>query len=107
MTYKFPSPALKCAWNDQGTQIYVGSMDGSIKCFDLGSNQTVDVGRHNSAISSLHFVPNMNAIISTSYESNIQFWQLGNQNPVLTINAEQKVFTSDFQYPMLIAGTAN
>jgi hypothetical protein len=67
MTYKFPNPALKCTWNDTGTQIYVGLMDGSIKTFDIGSSQTVDIGRHNSAISSLHFVAGMNTVISTSY----------------------------------------
>ena len=82
-------------------------MDGSIKSFDIGSSQVMDIGRHSSAISSLHFVPNMNTIVSTSYQANIQFWQLGNQNPVLSINAEQKVYTSDFQFPILIAGTAN
>lgn len=86
-TYKFPSPALKCTWNDIGTQIYVGLMDGSIKAFDVGSSQTIDIGRHNTSVSSVHFVPGMNAIISTGYETNVQFWQLGNQNPILTLNA--------------------
>ena len=107
MTYKFPSPALKCTWNDTGTHIYVGLMDGSIKAFDIGSSQTMDIGRHALGISSLHYVANMNTVISTSFETNVQFWQIGNQNPVLTLNAEQKIFASDFQYPILVAGTAN
>lgn len=64
---KFNSPALKCTWNDQGNQIYVGLMDGTIKLYDIGSGQSVDVGRHGSAISSLHYVPGMNAIVSTAY----------------------------------------
>lgn len=67
MTSKFNFPALKCTWNDQGNQIYVGLMDGSIKLYDLGSGQTIDVGKHGAPISSLHFVPGMNAIISTAY----------------------------------------
>jgi mRNA export factor len=107
LSYKFPFPALKCTWNDQGSQIYVGLMDGSIKVFDLGSSQTADVGRHNAAISSLHFVPGMNAIVSTGYESTAQIWQLGTPNPVMSINADNKIFCSDFQFPTLVAGTAN
>jgi mRNA export factor len=106
MSYSFPQPALKCAWNDQSTQIYVGLMDGTIKAYDLNSGTVADVGRHGAAISSLHFVPGMNTIVSSGYENNIQFWQLGNPNPVMTFNAENKVFTSDFQFPMLVAGTA-
>lgn len=107
MSFKFASPALKCAWNDQSTQIYVGLMDGSIKVYDVNSGQTADVGRHTAGVSSLHFVAGMNAVISSGYEPNIHFWQLGNPNPVMTVNADNKVFTSDFSFPVLIAGTAN
>ena len=107
MNYKFNSPALKCCWNDQNSQIYVGLLDGSIKAFDLGSGQVGDVGRHNAGISSLHFVQGMNSLISTAYESNVYVWQIGNPNPVATFNAENKVFCSDFRFPTLVAGTAN
>ena len=62
-------------------------MDGSIKAFDLGSSQVADIGRHTAGISSLHFVPGMNAIVSTAYESQVQIWQPGNPNPAMTINA--------------------
>lgn len=107
LTYKFPLPALKCTWNDQNNHIYVGLIDGTIKVFDVASQQVGDIGRHGAGISSLHFVPGMNAIISTAYENNIHVWQPGNPNPLLTINADNKVFTSDFQFPTLVAGTAN
>jgi mRNA export factor len=82
-------------------------MDGSIKVYDINSGQTADVGKHTAAISALHFVPGMNTVVSSGYESNIQFWQLGNPNPVMTYNAENKVYTADFQFPMLVAGTGN
>lgn len=107
MSYKFPMPALKCAWNDQSTQIFVGLMDGSLKIYDINSGQVADLGRHSAAISSLHFVPGMNAVVSSGFENNIHFWQVGNPNPVMTVNAENKVFTSDFMFPMLVAGTAS
>jgi len=85
----------------------VGLLDGSIKVYDLGSGGLGDIGRHNAAISSLHFVTGMNAIVSTGYESVAQIWQLGQPNPVMQINADNKIFTSDFQFPVLVAGTAN
>jgi len=107
MSNKFASPALKCTWNDQGNQIYVGLMDGSVKLYDLGNGQVSDIGKHGAPISSLHYIPGMNAIISTAYEPMIQIWQQGNPSPVLSINAENKVFASEFQSPILVAGTAN
>ncbi len=82
-------------------------MDGSVKVYDVNSGQTADVGKQSAAISSLHFVSGMNTVISTGYEANINFWQLGNPNPVMSLSADNKVFASDFCFPMLIAGTAN
>ena len=105
--YKFPSPALKCTWSDQNNHIYVGLLDGTIKAFDLGSSQVADIGRHQAGISSLHFVPGMNAVVSTAYESQVHIWQPGNPNPAMTINAENKVYASDFKFPILVAGTAS
>jgi mRNA export factor len=107
ISYKFNQPALKATWNDQNTQIYVGLLDGSIKLFDVASQQVADIGKHNAGISSLHFVPGMNAVVSTAYENTVQIWQPGSPSPVMSIQADNKVFASDFQFPTLIAGTAN
>jgi hypothetical protein len=107
MSYKFPSPVLKSAWSDQQNHIYVGLLDGSIKCFDLGSSQVADIGRHNAAISSLHFAPGNNLLVSTAYESTVSVWQPGNPNPATSFNVDNKVFTSDLKFPVFVAGTAN
>lgn len=107
MIYKFNQPVLKTCWNDQNTVIYVGLLDGSIKAFDVASQQVADIGKHNAGISSLHFVSGMNAIVSSAYENTVQIWQPGSPSPVMSIQAENKVFCSDFQFPTLVAGTAN
>jgi hypothetical protein len=99
--------AIKSAWSDQQNHIYVGLLDGSIKCFDLGSSQVADIGRHNAAISSLHFAPGNNLLVSTAYESTVSVWQPGNPNPATSFNVDNKVFTSDLKFPVFVAGTAN
>jgi hypothetical protein len=62
-------------------------MDGSIKALDLGSGQTIDIGKHQTGISSLHYSSTQNIVVSTGYENTVQFWQPGNPSPVLSINA--------------------
>jgi WD40 repeat protein len=104
---KYPYPPLKCCWNDEGTQIYVGLLDGSVNVFDFGGGQGMEVGRHGSAINSLHFVTGMNAVLSAAHEPMAQIWQPHSPTPILSLNAENKIFTSAFQYPMFVAGTAN
>ena len=86
ISYKFNFPVLKCTWNDQGNQVFVGLMDGSIKLFDLATKKIIDVGKHGAPISSLHYVTGMNAIVSTAYEPTVHIWQQGNSSPVLSIN---------------------
>ena len=76
VAYKFNMPALKCAWNDNANQLYVGLMDGSIKAYDINTGQVGDIGKHNCATSSLHYIPGQNVIVSTGYENVVNF---GNQ----------------------------
>eukprot|EP00919_Chromeraceae_sp_WS-2016_P064692 GHVR01153247.1.p1 GENE.GHVR01153247.1~~GHVR01153247.1.p1 ORF type:complete len:253 (-),score=17.55 GHVR01153247.1:1497-2231(-) len=104
---KIMAPLTKCCWNPDNTILYVGCGDGTIKAFDITTSNIVDVGKHNTAISSLYTIPNQNVLISTGYEKEINFWQPGNNTPVYTVDVLNKVYTSDFQYPILIAGTEN
>jgi len=104
---KFNSPALKCCWNGQNNNVYVGLGDGSIKAYDLSTGSVVDVGKHSTPISSLHYINGQNILVSSGYENVINFWQPGNNQPVLNVSADSKVYTTDFQFPILIAGAAN
>lgn len=104
---KMSQPALKCTWNDQSSQLFIGLIDGTVKAIDINTQQTADLFKHTSAISSLHFIPTMNTLICSGYDSLIKCYQVGNSSPSLTIDAQNKVFASDFQFPYLVAGTAN
>lgn len=84
---KMPQPALKCTWNDQSSQLFVGLIDGTVKAIDINTQQTADMFKHTSAISSLHFIPNMNSLICTGYDTTIKCYQVGNPSPILTIEA--------------------
>lgn len=67
LSYKFALPVLKCTWNDQCNQIFVGLLDGSIKSYDLYTTQVVDIAKENTAISCLQFIPSMNSILTGGY----------------------------------------
>ena len=104
---KAKNPLTKCVWSQDCQNIYVGDVTGLIQAFNVQTQQFVDVGKHNAAISALHVVPGQNIIISGAFENNIYFWQPGNAQPVFTIDMGNKVFCSDFAYPILLTGLAN
>lgn len=104
---KAKSPLTKCVWSQDCSTIYVGDVTGLVQAFSVQTQQFVDIGKHNAAISALHVIPNQNVIISAAYENNIHFWQLGNNQPVLSIDVGNKVFCSDFSYPILLVALGN
>ena len=101
------TPALSCCWAPDNSKIFAGCIDGTIKAIDTSNMSVTGIGKQTAGISSLHMVANQNILISTAYENNIQFWQLGSPNPVFTVDAGNKVFTSDFKNNLLVAGTAH
>lgn len=107
LTTKFASPALKCCWNADSSQIMTGLSDGFVKSFHVNSGSIVDVAKHNNAISSLNYFSAQNTLISTAYDSGVMFWQNGQPQPIFSLNLENKVYTSDFQFPLFVAGLAN
>ena len=66
-----------------------------------------NIGKHNTGVSSLHMIPGQNILISTAYENNIHFWQMGNPNPTFTLDVNNKVFASDFKNNIFACGTGN
>lgn len=107
MSVKAKNPLTKCIWSQDCQTIYVGDVTGLIQAFNVQTQQFVDIGKHNTAISALHIVPGQNIVISTAFENSIHFWQPGNPTPAFTIDIGNKVFCSDFANPILIAGLGN
>ena len=98
------SPGLCCNWNSDNSSLYIGCADGMIKQLDLNSMSFgSDVGKQSAGISSVHFVPQLNCVVSTGYESTVNFWQ-NNQTPVMSINVENKIFCSDFKNGVMAGG---
>ena len=72
--------------------------------FDLNSMSLgSDPGKQNAGISSVHFLPQLNCLVSTGYENTVNFWQ-GNQQPVMSIDVGNKIFCTDYKAGILAGG---
>ncbi len=104
---KFNTPLTKCCWTENNQQIWVGGANGQISLFDVATQQVNNFAQKGAGISSMHVVPGQNMLIAGGYENTISFFQMNNQNPVGTVDVGNKVYCSDFQYPIFAAGLAN
>lgn len=104
---KAKAPLTKCAWSQDGQNIYVGDVTGLVQAYNIANGNFVDIGKHNAAISAIHVVPGQGIIITAAYENIINFWQPGNNQPVFVLDMGSKVFCSDFSNPILLVCMAN
>jgi WD40 repeat protein len=104
---KLQAPIMGLAWNGQNNGLFLGCADNFVRAVDLSASKSVDIGKHTSPVKDVFFVAAQNTIISTSYDKNINFWQVGNPNPVFNLPIANKIYVSDFVNPIFGAGLAD
>ena len=62
----------------------MASCDKQVKCWDLASNQAVQVAEHQAPVKACRWVkaPNYSALMTASWDKTIKFWdvRLGHEN---------------------------
>jgi mRNA export factor len=101
-------PVLDVCWSDDGTQVFMASCDKRVKCWDLNSNQTIQVAAHDAPVKTCHWVkgPTYSCLMTGSWDKTLKFWDTRSPNPMLTINLPERIYCADVDYPMAVVGTA-
>lgn len=60
------APVLDVAWQDDGAKVFIASVDKTVKMWDLGSDQVVQIGAHDAAVKTCHWVkaPNYSCLMT-------------------------------------------
>jgi len=53
----------------------VGMIDGTVMMLDMVTGSLFEIGKHNFPISSLLYLPDQRALLSTAYENIVHVWQ--------------------------------
>ena len=91
-------PILDTCWHDDGSkvslqirdfssqcyhrvllvQVFMASCDKQVKCWDLASNQAVQVAEHQAPVKACRWVkaPNYSALMTASWDKTIKFWDV-------------------------------
>ena len=69
-------PILDTCWHEDGSKVFMASCDKQVKCWDLASNQAVQVAEHQAPVKSCRWVkaPNYSALMTCSWDKTIKFW---------------------------------
>ena len=89
-------------------QVFMASCDKQVKCWDLASNQALQVAEHQAPVKACRWVkaPNYSALMTCSWDKTIKFWDTRAPNPMLSIDLPERAYCADVDYPMAVVGTA-
>lgn len=59
-----------------GSKVFVASLDKQVKCWDLGSDQVMQVAQHDGPVKTCHWVKgsNYNCLMTGSWDKTLKFW---------------------------------
>ncbi|OJD36152.1 poly + rna export protein [Diplodia corticola] len=111
-SFKFDAPALCCAWAMDGSSIIGAGADKTAKRVDLGANPTpVVIAQHDQPIRSIKAtnISNHNVLVTGSWDKSIKYWDIraSNVQPVISVSAQERVYTMDVKDKLLVVGTAD
>lgn len=102
----FQNPILSLAWKANTSQVYVSDCEGGIFSHDVQTNQTTQIGSHKAGCKELafHETNQMSILISAGWDGFLNFWDLRQQNPVLSISMNKKIYSMSLSNNLLVIG---
>ena len=82
----------------------MASCDKQVKCWDLASNQALQVAEHQAPVKACRWVkaPNYSALMTCSWDKTIKFWDTRAPNPMLSIDLPERAYCADVDYPVAV-----
>ncbi|KAI0901979.1 WD40 repeat-like protein [Annulohypoxylon nitens] len=105
------SPVFDCDWAKDGTIVAAGGADKKLHLLDANSNQTMVLSGHDAPIRNVRFVdvPGQGTpIIATgSWDKTVKYWDLRQQNPLASVDCQERVYSMDSKVNLLVVATAD
>jgi len=89
------APILACAWSQDGSRVFSGGCDKQAKCWDLASNQMVQVGMHDAPVRHMYWLQEMNCLVTGSWDKTLKYWDCRSPQPACTVQLSERVYCMD------------
>lgn len=105
MKYSHERPVLDVCFQD-AVHSFSGGLDKTLKMFDFNSNTETIVGSHDQAIRCIEYSPEVNSILTGSWDSTVKMWDPRTNRLVGNYSQPDKVYTMSLCGEKLVVGTA-
>ncbi len=102
------APALCCAWSGDGTKVFSGGADKTIKMFDITTGASTPFVAHDMPVKALAWMGNSTAqaLISASWDKTLKYWDLRSPAAIGVVALPDKAYAMDVKGDLLVVATA-
>jgi mRNA export factor len=100
-------PLLCSSWNQDGTQVFTGGCDKTVRLWNLATNQSQQVAQHDAPIRHCFYAAPMNLLLTGGWDKTMRFWDCRSSTPANTQQLSERVYAMDVNYPLAVVATAD
>lgn len=102
------APALCCTWSKDGTKVFSGGADKTIRMMDVTTGTTTPVPAHDAPVRCLRWMSTANAqaLVSGSWDKTLKYWDLRSPTPIGTLALPERCYSMDISGDLLVVATA-
>ncbi|XP_074570869.1 protein RAE1 [Curcuma longa] len=101
-------PVLCSTWKDDGTTVFSGGCDKTVKMWPLMSGgQPTTVAAHDAPIKEIAWIQQMNLLVTGSWDKTLRYWDTRQAQPVHSQQLPERCYAMSVQYPLMVVGTAD
>ncbi|CAN7999283.1 unnamed protein product [Ixodes pacificus] len=105
LKYSHKRPVLDCTFQD-AVHAWSGGVDCQVKSFDFNCSAETVVGQHTAPVRCIEYCPDVNVVISGSWDSTVKLWDPRSPTNAGTFNQAERVYTMSVCGDKLVVGTA-
>ncbi|OAA66626.1 nuclear pore complex protein [Niveomyces insectorum RCEF 264] len=113
LMYEHNAPVFSCHFAKDGKRVVSAGADNQARLCDLESGKNEVVAQHDQPIRTVKFFDvdaaagGQQMIVTGSWDKTVKYWDLRQQQPVATVQCQERVYTMDVKDNLLVVGTAD
>lgn len=104
---KHTGAILDVAWDSTGGKVFSASADKTVKMWDLNTQQFTQIGAHDKAVKTCHFIPALNVVMTGGWDKCVKFWDMRSPQPAAVKMLQERVYCADVCDNLAVVCTAD